>query len=126
MLLIVDLILFNQSFREGFHPSFGYKNNIAIREVEPFPNRQSNNPGTHKIHVSFIEALSLIQQEWAPLSFITILFLYPEKEGELNQPLPGRLIKESSRQSITSSHSGSHFDTLTPSYSCVSNSPSSL
>jgi hypothetical protein len=50
-------------------------------------------PGTYKIHVSFIEALSLIQQEWAPLSFITILFLYPETEGELNQLLPDRLIK---------------------------------
>ncbi|KAJ0129587.1 Uncharacterized protein HZ326_27320 [Fusarium oxysporum f. sp. albedinis] len=31
------------------------------------------------------------------------------------------LIKESSRRSITSQHSGPHLDTLTPSYSCVSN-----
>jgi hypothetical protein len=39
MLLIVDLIPFYQSVREGFHPSFGYKNNIAIREMGPIPVR---------------------------------------------------------------------------------------
>src|SRR6478609_2633449 len=37
------------------------------------------------------------------------------------KPLFDRLIKESSRRSITSQHSGPHLDTLTPSYSCVSN-----
>src|SRR6478735_11293384 len=44
--------------------------------------------GTHKIHVSFIEALSLIQQEWAPLPFIIILFLYPEKDGGIEPTTP--------------------------------------
>jgi hypothetical protein len=34
--------ILSQSVREGFHPSFGYKNNIAIRDVEPIPSRQSN------------------------------------------------------------------------------------
>src|SRR5690348_8041982 len=47
--------------------------------------------------------------------------MYPEKQGELNQPLSGRLIKDSSPQSITSPHSGPHFNTLTPSYLCVFN-----
>lgn len=37
------------------------------------------------------------------------------------KPLTDRLIKESSQQSVTSQHSAPHLNTLTPSYSYVSN-----
>ncbi|KAJ0133307.1 Cytochrome P450 monooxygenase sdnE [Fusarium oxysporum f. sp. albedinis] len=66
--------------------------------------------------VNYCQGIKLAARNGLHFPYCNIILV--SKRGV--KPLTDRLIKESSRQAI-SPHSGPHLDTLTLSYSCVSN-----